>query len=62
MTKKSDKRHKNPGRPSRGIVGEKTHISANLQPELAEALRKKSETTGIPISELVRRAIAESLR
>ena len=45
------------GRPSKGIVGEKTNFSANLYPELAKALREESEQSGVPIAEIVRRAV-----
>jgi hypothetical protein len=49
------------GRPSKEIVGKGSHISANLGPERAKALRDWSDESGIPISELVRRAVEKAL-
>ena len=56
------------GRPGKGLakVGGKiikgSHVSANLGESLAQTLRDKSAETGIPLSEIVRRAIEEYLK
>jgi hypothetical protein len=49
------------GRPSKGIIGKGSHISVNLKPELAEKIRQENEKTGVPISEIMRRAVEEYL-
>jgi len=50
------------GRPSKGIVDREkgSHISANLGADKAAALRNWSDESGIPISELVRRAVEKA--
>lgn len=45
------------GRPSKGIIQPGTHISANIPIELAEALRKKSEETGVSITFMIQKAV-----
>lgn len=51
------------GRPSKGILAEgvKTHVSADLPPELSERFRAHSAETHIPLATLIRLAIAEYL-
>jgi hypothetical protein len=45
------------GRPSKGIIQPGTHISANIPIELAEALRKRSEETGVSITFMIQKAV-----
>ena len=51
----------NRGRPSKGIIGKGSHISVNFKPQLADKIREDSEASGVPISEIVRRAVEEYL-
>jgi len=56
------KAKRKPGRPDTGIVSRGTHVATYLGTELTTALRKRKEKTGVPVSEMVRRAIAAYLK
>jgi hypothetical protein len=53
MTSSKPKR----GRPPKGIIGEGTHISANIPIEMAEALRKRQKETGVSITFMIQKAV-----
>ena len=51
-----------PGRPSKGIIQDGTHISANVPIEIANALRDHSKTCGISITFMVQKALADYVK